>query len=112
MPSKPSAVNILSAATTTISGSAHQPWGGKRVFQAYGTTSAGSGSATIKIEASLDGVGWVELDSLSLTLATTRATGVEDSSENGFPWLNIRARVSAITGTDASVNVWMGTEGY
>jgi len=99
---------ILSAATGTGAGSAFDasgPPGRQLSFVAHGTTSAGSGAAAIKIEVSLDGTRWVTLGNIVLTL------GVAETYD-GFiafcPWLQVRANVESISGTDASVTVKMG----
>ena len=75
-----------------------------KTFQSYGTTSSGTGSATITIEASMDGTVWFSLGAVSLTLGTT-VTG--NQLTYGFPWGMYRANVSAITGTGAKVTVLM-----
>lgn len=84
----------------------------KRTFQAYGATSAGAGSATIVIEVSnvqAPGVNdWITAGTIVLTLSTTRTS---DGFTSDAPWTWVRARVSAISGTDATVNVLMGAGG-
>jgi len=75
-------------------------------FQAYGTTTAGAGAATIKIQVSNNETDWLDLGTISLTLATT-------SSSDGFaaeaPWQYVRANVTALSGTGASVSVKAST---
>lgn len=94
---------ILSAATVTGAGSAFECWDERQAFQALGTTSSGAGAASIKIQGSLDNSNWIDLGTITLTLATT-------SSSDGFgidvPWRYVRANVSSISGTGASVTVW------
>lgn len=103
-------VAILSAAIATGAGSAHQPRNDIRTFQATGTTSAGAGAATVKIQGSnvptpaVDG-DWVDLATIALTLATTKSG---DGFVSNAPWLHVRANITAISGTDATVNVYMG----
>ena len=74
-------------------------------FQAFGQTSAGAGSSTIDPEASLDGTNFFSLGTITLTLSTT-------TSSDGFaitaPYRFLRANVTAISGTDATVTVLMG----
>ena len=107
---KQGSVAILSAAIATGAGSAHQPQSDIRTFQATGATSAGAGAATIKIqgsnvpEPSVDG-DWVDLGTITLTLSTTK-TG--DGFVSEAPWRHVRANVTAISGTDASVSAYMG----
>lgn len=81
-------------------------------FQAYGTTSAGAGAATILIQVSdvpvpveATDVDWITLGTITLTLGTTQTT---DGFAKDAPWRHYRAKVSAISGTDASVNVYAG----
>lgn len=98
---------ILSAATATGAGSVFTPWGAKRTFQAYGTTSAGAGAASINIEGSNDSSNWLTIGNISLTLATTASN---DGFASDAPWRFIRANVASISGTNASVSVVMGVE--
>lgn len=103
-------VTILAAAIATGAGLAHQPRDTLRTFQATGTTSAGAGAASINIEGSnvptpaVDG-DWVTIGTIDLTLATTKAGGGFVSQA---PWLHVRANVASISGTDATVDVFMG----
>lgn len=73
-------------------------------FQLTGTTSSGGGAATASIEVSNDGTNWLPsaLGTLSLTLSTV-------ASSDGFvantKFLYMRANLSAISGTGASVTL-------
>jgi hypothetical protein len=100
-----SSVKLLTAVIATGEGETHQPISNFKTFTATGTTSAGSGASTIDIEASLDNVNWVVLDTLSLTLGTT-ATSDWGYDQNA--WRYVRANVKTISGTDAAVTVWLG----
>ena len=80
--------------------------GGSRTFQADGTTSSGSGSATIKVQVSNDNSNWIDLGTVTLSLSTTSAT---DGFTSDAPWAFVRGNVTAISGTGASVNLYMGT---
>jgi hypothetical protein len=102
---------ILNGATTTATGTSYQRNGPQAVFQCYGATTAGAGSATILIEvsalptpaATLD---WVTAGTITLAaLATTRTT---DGFAMNAPWKWARARVTAISGTNATVSCYMG----
>lgn len=75
-------------------------------FMTFGTTSTGAGSATVLIEASLDNTNWFTVDTLSLTLATTVSN---DDGNSVVPYPYIRARISAISGTDATVSVYLAS---
>ena len=110
--SQTGSVKLLDAVIATERGSNHPPRGVKRTFQAEGTTSAGAGAATIIIQASnatapaaATDVDWVTLGTITLTLATTKSN---DGFTTDAAWRWVRARLSAISGTDATVTVWMG----
>lgn len=102
--SKLSSVQILSGATATGDGEVHKPVAEKMVFQASGTTSSGSGSASIIIYGSLDGTNYAELGTISLTLGTA---ATNDAFAVDAPWVYVKANVSAISGTGASVDAYM-----
>lgn len=103
-------LTMLNAVTVTGSSERFTPWSGQKVFYANGTTTAGAGAATIIIEGS--GVNstvtgnWVTLGTITLTLGTV-------STSDGFPssanWKYVRARVSAISGTNGTVSVYMAS---
>ncbi len=110
---------LLENATTTVTGSAV---GGNpantaqyfrnsdRAISANGTTSSGTGSATIVIEVSNNGTVWLAspLGTITLTLGTT-ATADGFQADTSFAYM--RARVTAISGTGASVNCMVSEEG-
>lgn len=99
------AMKILSAATATGAGEVFRPWGQKRSYQAVGNTSSGSGAADIDIEVSNDCVNYVVVGTISLTLGTTVVT---DGFVTDANWACVRANVDAISGTGATVDVWIG----
>lgn len=94
---------LLSAATATGAGTA-QKFGSllEKSFQAYGTTSAGSGASVVRVEGSQDNINWVSLGTISLTLGTTSTT---DGFATESGWKYIRGYVVSISGTNASVNL-------
>lgn len=108
-----SGFKIQSAATTTAKSAPYQAPCSYRTYQAAGTTSAGSGAAVILFQGSnveyptVDG-DWVDLGTVSLTLATAK-------SGNGFasqaPWKFVRSWVTSISGTNASVDAFVGCGG-
>lgn len=95
---------LLKAATTTGAGSSVNSTCTYRTFQAYGTTTAGAGAATIKIQVSNDDSNWIDLGTITLTLATTVSS---DGFASSAKWQHVRANVTAISGTGASVSVLM-----
>jgi len=106
-----SSVKLLDAVIATGAGPRHTPKGAtNRTFQATGTTSAGAGAATIKVQVSnvetptVDG-DWIDLATLSLTLGVTQTTSGTNSDQ---AWRHVRGNVTAISGTDATVTLWMG----
>lgn len=82
----------------------------KRTFQAFGRTTAGTGSVTVKVQGSnhpnpsID-QHWVDLMTITLSLSTTDAS---DGASTDAPWMNVRGKVTAISGTGANVDLWMG----
>lgn len=108
MSRKASVVKILNAATATGVQAAnpyHELWGNFQSFQAEGSTASGTGASDIVIEVSndKDAVAWITMGTISLTLGTTVTT---DGFGNLIPWKYVRANVSAISGTGASVTVY------
>lgn len=75
---------------------------GTKTFQADGTTSAGAGAATILVQGSLDNVNFDTIGTITLTLATTTSS---DSFTSNDRYKYHRGNVSAISGTNASVNL-------
>lgn len=102
---------LLSNATTTGAGTA---WHARDTaamatynyhsFQAVGNTSASTGAATVLIQVSNDGTNYITLGTITLTLGTA-------ATSDGFAvtvnWEYYRANVSAISGTNATVTVYM-----
>lgn len=107
-----SSVQLLTGATTTETGGKYPPRCVNRTFQGMGTTSSGSGASSIVIEASnksvpveASTVDWTTLGTIALTLGTTQTN---DGFVSSASWRWVRARVASISGTGASVNVYMG----
>lgn len=101
-------ITLQSSATTTATGSpvsaVDQSFDTDN--RAYQATVSGTGAvtATVVIEVSLDGSNWLTLGTITLS-GTTSAT---DGFASSAPWAYVRSRVSAITGTSATVNCYMG----
>ena len=102
---------LLSNATATGAGDAWHPRDTAanatytyHSFQAVGQTTASTGAATIVIQVSNDGINYVTLATITLSLTTS-------ASSDGFAcvntWEYYRANVTAISGTGASVTVYM-----
>jgi len=80
---------------------------GPKQWQVFGTTTAGSGAATIQIQGSTDGVNWADLlDSpFVLTLGTASVNDMLGPSYDTCAQL--RGVVSGISGTGASITLMM-----
>lgn len=105
-----SSVKLLNAVTVTGAGESHKPQKVQRTFHAHGKTSAGVGSAIIKVQVSnvehpsVDG-DWIDMATITLTLGTTK---VSDGLVSDAPWLHVRGKVTTLTGTDAETTLLMG----
>jgi hypothetical protein len=98
-------VTMLSAATTAAAGAAVSGARGVKTFQADGTTSAGSGSATIQVQGRVGRASWDVIGTITLTLGTTATS---DSFTSDDRYTELRGNVTAISGTNASVNLYYG----
>lgn len=98
---------LLNNATATGPGDIIQLRNAEITFQATGSTTTGSGAATIAIEVSNDGRGWLVIGTITLTLSTTVAT---DGFAVDAQWNFVRANATAISGTGAAVTVTTGGE--
>ena len=95
-------VVALSGAIAQGAGSALSGLAPEKSCQAYGTTTAGAGAATVAIQASNDNSNWITVGTITLVLAT--AVSSDGFAMNSL-WRHIRANVTAISGTGASVTV-------
>jgi len=108
-----SSVKLLDTVTVTGASVKHFLRHPKRTFQAKGTTSAGVGSATIKIQVSNEfapGVGdtstdWIDAGTITLTLGTAQTS---DGFALDAAWKWVRANITALSGATATVSVRMG----
>ena len=99
---------LIEGATSTEDGDQVVVDGLARTYQGI-VAGTGAVTATIEIEGSNDskvsGAEWVSLGTITLS-GTTSDT---DGFGSVLPWLMVRARLTAITGTGATVNVLMGS---
>lgn len=98
---------ILSAATSTTTGSSFRLQQGMKTFHAN-VTGTGAVSATLVIEANNDtaaSLSWVTLCTITLSGTTSAA----DACVSNSAYALARARLTAISGTSAAVNVIMGS---
>lgn len=91
--------------TTTGAGSLVHKDSPKATFQAT-VTGTGAVTATVDIEYSNDGVNVVDTVGGTITLSGT--TTHSDGFTSDAPWKYVRANVTAVTGTGATVQVYMG----
>ena len=96
---------LLNAVTTAAAGSTYLKPSTMCTFQADGTTSAGTGAATIEVQVSNNDSNWEVAGTISLTLGTT---SVSDGFVFEAPWKYVRGEVTAISGTNATVTLTMG----
>lgn len=75
--------------------------GGWRNFQTVGRVTATTGAATIAIEGTINGVDWFVLGNADLTLGIT---DTNKSFSTQIPCVAYRFNVTAISGTNASVD--------
>ena len=106
------AAKILSAATATGTGGIHSAWTHRLTYSATGFTTAGAGAVAVQIWVSnvdapstANDTDWGLLGSIALVLSTT-TTSDGFATEAAWKWR--RAKVTAISGTGASVDVYMG----
>jgi len=99
---------LLPATIATATGGTVRPHNRPMSFTAEGETSSGAGTATIIIEGKAEsGTVWETIDTLSLTLGTTTTS---DSGSTDVPWSNVRARLTTLTGTGATVRSYLNCE--
>jgi len=102
-------VPLQSAATTTATGSWVKCYGLGQTYQAVANGTSGAFSATVVIEVSNDGTNAIATPLGTIVLSGTATTAASDGFTTGIaPWAWVRARVTAISGTGASISTWMG----
>lgn len=77
----------------------------RMALQAKGVTTSGSGAAVVDVQASNDGVNWLTLGTISLTLGTSETS---DGFVAEARWGAVRGYVQSISGTGAKVSLYMG----
>lgn len=93
--------------TTTATGDSVEPWSTNRSYEVYGTTSAGSGSAIVVVEVrNSENSSWKTMATVTLTLGTAVTS---DGFVSSAAWRYVRARVTTLTGTTATVAANVGS---
>lgn len=112
---------LIESFTTAVAGGRVNLSGSQHVFQVTGQTSAGAGSATYKVQVSSvdapdddatsgdDGGAWI--DATPATTMTLSTTVQSDYLVMNAPWKWARLHVSAISGTDATIEFYKSTAG-
>jgi hypothetical protein len=95
--------SLLTAATATGAGASFSSHTSKRTFQAT-VTGTGAVTATVLIEASLNGTTWLTAGTITLSGTTSASDGFALDA----PWGCFRANVTARSGTGAAVTVLTG----
>lgn len=98
-------MDLLQGATTTTTGDLKYKDAPQATIQAT-VTGTGAVTATVVIEVSNDGTNVTSTPAGTITLSGT--TTSSDGFVTDSPWKYIRARVTAISGTGATVSVNMG----
>lgn len=101
---------MVSGATATGTGSGVELFGTNWTFQASGSTSAGTGAATILIQVSnVDSdTSYITMGTISLTLGTTVTA---DGFASNAAWKYVRYKISALSGTNAAVTITLANNG-
>jgi hypothetical protein len=105
-----SSLILINNATTQVTGTSQrivssQIVQSNKTFQAAGQTTATTGAAAVNVEVSNDNVNWIVMGTISLTLGTTTTT---DGFVTDASWSYVRGRVTSISGTGATVSLFMG----
>lgn len=98
-------LTVLAASTATVDGNAVYKDAPKGAIQAT-VVGTGAVTATVIVDGSNDGTYWCATALGTITLSGT--TSSSDGFTTDAPWKYIRARLTAISGTGATVNVTMG----
>lgn len=93
---------LLSGVLVTGAGTGVAMTSGPKVAQAY-VVGTGAVTATVKFQGSLGDGYWNDIDSVTLS-GTTSAS---DAKSWVVPWPQVRANVTAISGTGAAVTVYV-----
>ena len=95
---------LLDSATATGAGGTSIVDKTGTAFFLTGAVTASTGAASVNVEVSNDNVTWISLGNITLTLGTTVTA---DGFSSNVPWKYIRGNVASISGTGASVTLWV-----
>lgn len=91
--------------TTTVTGDGLYKDSPNATYQAV-VSGTGAVTATVVIDVSNDNINW--LDTVMGTITLSGTTSDSDGFTTNAPWKYVRARVTAISGTGATVQVYTG----
>lgn len=91
--------------TTTVTGGGLYKDSPNATYQAV-VSGTGAVTATVVIDVSNDNANW--LDTVMGTITLSGTTSDSDGFTTNAPWKYVRARVTAISGTGATVQVYTG----
>lgn len=97
-------IPLMTSRTATATGSTFEAPGPGATVQAV-VTGTGALTATVVVQVSNDGSNWLTISTLSLSGTTSATQGMALDAH----WVYIRADLTVLTGTGATVNVWMGS---
>lgn len=99
-------IPLIKSAAATGAGDSFEGTSRPKTYQASGLVSASTGSAVIAIQGSNNGgASWDTIGTITLSLTTTRTS---DSFTSLDRYKSIRANVTTLSGTNASVQATAG----
>lgn len=97
--------SVLQSSVSASSGSGRAEVTASKIsFQATGRTTAGAGAATVVLYGSNDGVNYLTLGTITLTLSTAETS---DGFTSDNAWRLYRSSVTAISGTGALASAFL-----
>lgn len=103
-------IKLINSATATGAGVKVEGVSTKKTYQASGRTSAGSGAVTVAVQGSNNGgASWDTIATFTLALTATAGVGdASDSFTSDDRYAELRANVTALSGTNAQVSCVVG----
>jgi hypothetical protein len=96
---------LAAARTASGAASSSRNVAADKTYQVTASTASGTGTAVVTIEGTNDQVGWSTINTVTLTLSTTPATGSFSSADR---FLLVRPNASTLTGSTATYTATMG----
>ncbi len=105
LPAMAGGKTLMSNVTAVSVGQAYFIPDANRAYQAT-ETGTGTISATVLVQASNDGVGWITLGTITLSGTAVASDGFAALA----PWMEVRGDVTAISGTGAAITLTVGAQ--